>query len=576
MLAPLPVDIQDFMRWPWVQIAPYFDELEARPLSAETVGAWLADWSALARRLHETRQRLLVATSVNTIDAAADAAYNAFLDGIYANQEAASQRLKEKLLASGLEPEGFDIPLRHLRADADLFRESNLQLLIEEHKLVREQEKIQGAQSVTWQGQELTLVQTLRRLQGETRDTRERMWRLAFDRWLQDRDALNDLWARMFATRGRLAANAGKPDYRAYIWQKNYRFDYTPDDCLRFADAIEATVVPAARRVYARHRARLGVETLRPWDLSDGWFNRPVESGGRAPLKPFGDVAEMIARTGDIFQRVDPTLGGYYADMRGAGLLDLDNRKNKSPGGFCTDYSYSARPFIFMNAVGVHDDVQTLLHESGHAFHVYETAGLPYFQQQDVTMEIAEVASMSMELLAAPYLTEANGGFYTPRDAARARSEHLEGMLLFWPFMAVVDGFQHWAYMHPQDAVVPEACDATWARLWARFIPDIDFSGLEAVVATGWHRKLHIFQLPFYYIEYGLAQLGAAQVWANSLTDPAGALAAYRRALALGATRPLPELYAAAGARLAFDAETLGRSVALIETTLAQLAEQSA
>ena len=576
MLAPLPVDIQDFMRWPWVQIAPYFDELEARPLSAETVGAWLADWSALARRLHETRQRLLVATSVNTIDAAADAAYNAFLDGIYANQEAASQRLKEKLLASGFEPEGFDIPLRHLRADADLFRESNLQLLIEEHKLVREQEKIQGAQSVTWQGQELTLVQTLRRLQGETRDTRERMWRLAFDRWLQDRDALNDLWARMFATRGRLAANAGKPDYRAYIWQKNYRFDYTPDDCLRFADAIEATVVPAARRVYARHRARLGVETLRPWDLSDGWFNRPVESGGRAPLKPFGDVAEMIARTGDIFQRVDPTLGGYYADMRGAGLLDLDNRKNKSPGGFCTDYSYSARPFIFMNAVGVHDDVQTLLHESGHAFHVYETAGLPYFQQQDVTMEIAEVASMSMELLAAPYLTEANGGFYTPRDAARARSEHLEGMLLFWPFMAVVDGFQHWAYMHPQDAVVPEACDATWARLWARFIPDIDFSGLEAVVATGWHRKLHIFQLPFYYIEYGLAQLGAAQVWANSLTDPAGALAAYRRALALGATRPLPELYAAAGARLAFDAETLGRSVALIETTLAQLAEESA
>ncbi len=576
MLAPLPVDIQDFMRWTWVQISPYFDELEARPLSAETVGAWLADWSALARRLHETRQRLLVATSVNTVDAAADAAYNAFLDDIYANEEAASQRLKEKLLASGLEPEGFDIPLRNLRADADLYREANLPLLIEDHKLVREQEKIQGAQSVIWQGQELTLVQTLRRLQGETRETREKMWRLAFDRWLQDRDALNDLWARMFATRSRLAANAGKPDYRAYIWQKNYRFDYTADDCLRFADAIEATVVPAARRVYARHRARLGVETLRPWDLSDGWFNRPVESNGHAPLKPFVDVAELIARTGDIFQRVDPTLGGYYADMRGAGLLDLDNRKNKSPGGFCTDFSYSARPFIFMNAVGVHDDVQTLLHESGHAFHVYETGRLPYFQQQDVTMEIAEVASMSMELLAAPYLAQANGGFYETRDAARARSEHLEGMLFFWPFMAVVDGFQHWAYTHPQDAVVPEACDATWARLWARFIPDVDFSGLETVCATGWHRKLHIFQLPFYYIEYGLAQLGAAQVWANSLTDPAGALAAYRRALSLGATRPLPELYEAAGARLAFDAETLGRSVSLIETTLAQLAGESA
>jgi oligoendopeptidase F len=201
---------------------------------------------------------------------------------------------------------------------------------------------------------------------------------------------------------------------------------------------------------------------------------------------------------------------------------------------------------------------------------------LPYFQQQDVSMEIAEVASMSMELLAAPYLTATNGGFYTARDAARARTEHLEGMLLFWPFMAVVDGFQHWAYTHPQDAIVGDACDEAWAALWKRFIPDVDYSGLETVRATGWHRKLHIFQLPFYYIEYGLAQLGAAQVWANSLTDPAGAMAAYRRALALGGTRPLPELYAAAGARLAFDAGTLGRSVALIEQTLGQLAEQIA
>lgn len=576
MLAPLPVDIRDFMGWSWNQIAPHFEELQARPLTAENVETWLADWSGLARRLSETQSRLYVATTVNTADAAAEAAYNSFLDNIYANVEAATQKLKERLIDSGLEPAGFDVPLRNLRADADLFRDANLPLLIEEHKLVREQEKIQGAQSVTWEGEELTLVQMFPRLQGKPREVREQMWRLVFDRWLQDRQPLNDLWAQMFTLRGKIAANAGKPDFRAYIWQKNHRFDYTPDDCVRFADAIEAVVVPAARRVYARHRARLGVETLRPWDLGDGWFGRPVESNGNTPLKPFASVPDLIARTADIFQRVDPTLGGYYADMRAAGLLDLENRKNKSPGGFCTDFSYTARPFIFMNAVGVHDDVQTLLHESGHAFHVYESAPLPFFQQQDVSMEIAEVASMSMELLAAPYLTSANGGFYSGRDAARARTEHLEGMLLFWPFMAVVDGFQHWAYTHPDEAVVGEACDAAWASLWSRFIPDVDFSGLETVKATGWHRKLHIFQLPFYYIEYGLAQLGAAQVWANSLTDPAGALSAYRRALALGNTRPLPELYAAAGARLAFDVDTLGRSVALIEQTLGNLAEQIA
>lgn len=574
MLAPLPVDIHDFMRWSWDQIAPYFAELEARPLTDANAAAWLTDWTALARRLSETRQRLYVATTVDNADLAAEDAYNRFLDTIYANQEAANQRLKEKLLASGLEPAGFEVPLRNIRADADLFRDENLPLLIEEHKLVREQEKIQGAQTVSWKGEDLTLVQMMPRFQGAPRAEREQMWRLVFERWLEDRDALNTLWAQMFTLRTQLAANAGKPDYRAYIWQKNYRFDYSPDDCLRFADAIEATVVPAARRAYARHRARLGVEVLRPWDLGDGWFGRPVETQGATALKPFVDVAELIDRTGDVLQRVDPTLGGYYADMREAGLLDLENRKNKSPGGFCTDFSYSGRPFIFMNAVGQHDDVQTLLHESGHAFHVYETNALAYFQQQDVTMEIAEVASMSMELLAAPYLAREQGGFYSTHDAARARIEHLESMLFFWPFMAVVDGFQHWAYSHPQDAIVPEACDAAWAGLWQRFIPDIDYSGFEAVRATGWQRKLHIFQFPFYYIEYGLAQLGAAQVWANSLTDRAGALAAYRRALSLGATRPLPELFAAAGARLAFDAETLGRSVALIEQTLEALAGQ--
>lgn len=575
MLAPLPVDIHEFMGWTWDQIAPYFAELQERQLDAKSVSSWLSDWTALARRLSETHQRLYVATTVDNADPDAEQAYNRYLDDIYANLEAAHQRLKMKLLATGLEPKGFEVPLRNLRADADLFREVNLPLLIEEHKQVREQEKIQGAQSVTWEGEELTLVQMLPRFQGASRETREQMWRLVFGRWLQDRGALNELWTQMYGLRGQIAANADKRDFREYMWQKNHRFDYTPDDCLRFADAIESTVVPAARRVYARHRARLGVETLRPWDLGDGWFGRPVEATGHAPLRPFADVPDLIQRTGDILKRVDPTLGGYYSDMRAAGLLDLENRKNKSPGGFCTDYSYTARPFIFMNAVGVHDDVQTLLHESGHAFHVYETAGLPYYQQQDVAMEIAEVASMSMELLAAPYLTTTHGGFYDARDAARARTEHLEGMLLFWPFMAVVDGFQQWAYTHPEDAVEPEACDETWAHLWMRFVPDVDYSGLELERDTGWHRKLHIFQLPFYYVEYGLAQLGAAQVWANSLSDPAGALAAYRHALGLGGTRTLPELYAAAGAKLAFDAATLGRSVDLIESTLGQLAEQT-
>jgi oligoendopeptidase F len=257
--------------------------------------------------------------------------------------------------------------------------------------------------------------------------------------------------------------------------------------------------------------------------------------------------------------------------MRRDGLLDLANRKGKAPGGYCTGFALQNVPFIFMNAVGLHDDVQTLLHEAGHAFHVYETRHLPYYHQTYYTMEIAEVASMSMELLAAPFLTTDKGGYYNKQDAARARIEHLEGMLVFWPYMAVVDAFQHWVYTHQQDALNPVNCDAKWGELWSRFKPGVDWSGLEDVRVTGWHRKLHIFHLPFYYVDYGLAQLGAAQVWANSLTDAPGAVAAYRKALALGGTVPLPEFFKTAGAKFTFDADTLRRVVDLIEAQIHQL-----
>jgi oligoendopeptidase F len=257
--------------------------------------------------------------------------------------------------------------------------------------------------------------------------------------------------------------------------------------------------------------------------------------------------------------------------MRREGLLDLDNRKGKAPGGYCTQFYAAKRPFIFANSVGLHEDVQTLLHEGGHAFHVFETRHIPYYQQLEIPYEFLEVASMGMEFLSGPYLGAEQGGFYSARDAARARSEHLEQTVLFWPYMAVVDAFQHWVYENHEAASEPANCDARWVELWERFMPGVDWDGLHEVMCTGWQRKLHIYQEPFYYIEYGLAQLGAGQVWRNSLRDPAGAVAAYRRALSLGGTVTLPELYAAAGARFAFDAATLKEVVTLIEKTLADL-----
>jgi oligoendopeptidase F len=252
-------------------------------------------------------------------------------------------------------------------------------------------------------------------------------------------------------------------------------------------------------------------------------------------------------------------------------MLDLENRKGKAPGAYCTDYTAIRKPFIFMNAVGIHDDVQTLIHESGHAFHVLESANLPYHPMLEVPMEFAEVASMGMEFLAGPFLTTAKGGFYTPADAARARVEHLEFSLQFWPYMAVVDEFQHWVYENHAAASDPANCDAKWGELWDTYMIGVDWSGFEDEKITGWHRKLHIFEVPFYYVEYGLAQLGAIQVWQNAQRDQAAAVAGYRQALSRGGTATLPQLFETAGAKFAFDTRTVGEAVAMMESTIEEL-----
>lgn len=564
MFSSLPETTQEFKDWPWTKIEPYYQELQERELNADTQEAWLKDWSHLAELISETYQRLYVAITVDTTDQESEQKYNTFVDKIFPNVQAAEQVLKKKLLASGLQPEGFEIPLRNMRLEADLFRQENLPLLSEEMKLNTEYDKIIGAQTVEWEGQELTILQVQPIFQELDRAKRESAWRLASSRQLVDRQAINALWGKLLAVRTQLAANAGRPDYRAFRWQQMLRFDYTPSDAVRFHEAIEKVVVPAAKRMYEKRRQQLGLETLRPWDLD-------ADTSGKPPLRPFQQVDELKSKVSAMFHRVDPQLGAYFDEMRRDHLLDLENRKGKAPGGYCTSFTRERRPFIFMNAVSTHDDVQTLLHEGGHAFHCFETAHLPYYQQLELGLEFAEVASMGMELLSAPYLEAKEGGFYSEAEAARARIEHLEGIVRFWPYMAVVDAFQHWVYTHPQQAQDPDQCDAQWGALWDRFMVGVDWSGLEAEKVTGWHRKLHIHQVPFYYIEYGLAQMGAMQVWRNALRDQAEAVAAYRRALSLGGTVTLPELYQTAGARLAFDSGTLQELVDLAEETIARL-----
>ncbi|MGE3618319.1 MAG: M3 family metallopeptidase, partial [Gemmatimonadales bacterium] len=313
---------------------------------------------------------------------------------------------------------------------------------------------------------------------------------------------------------------------------------------------------PAVARVYDARRRRLGLDRLRPWDLGVNLYRDE-------PLRPFAGGADLVDRTRHLFEQLDPVLAGQFRTMADEGLLDVESRKNKAPGGYCDTMHFRGRPFIFMNAAGVMEDVQTLLHEAGHAFHAFSSHRQPLIWQRHPSSESAELASMSMELLAAPLL-DRPGAFLTERDAAVARLEHLEDVLVTLGHVAAVDAFQSWIYTSGKGGDA-EARDAAWLEIRARFEPVVDWEGLRAERVGRWYRQLHIFLYPFYYIEYGIAQLGAVQVWLNHRRDPAGALEAYRQFLAKGATTSLPELYRTAGARLVFDRDGMAPLVAAVE-----------
>ena len=566
MFADLLRARAEAMDWSWAQFRPYYDDLLQRPLTQATIDGWMADWSTVAALAAESYSRRSVAHTLDTTDSEAERRFNDYVENIRPSLAVAQQKLTERLLASGLEPANFAVPLRNLRTDAELFREANLPLGTAESHLRSRYNRIVGAQTVEWAGEERTLKQLHGALTSEDRSKREQAWLAKSTRVLADREAFNGMWQTLLANRRQQATNAGFTDYRAYRWQMMKRFEYTPADCTTFHEAIEAVIVPAATRLYQQSAVELGLDRLRPWDVVDD-----VYLLAHPPLQPFDDVDGLEAAAREVFYRVDERLGDYYATMQEEHLLDLPNRKGKAPGGYCTSFPAARRPFIFMNAVGNGDDIRTLLHEAGHAFHVFEASNLPLVQQRRTTSEFSEVASMAMELLAAPYLAREAGGFLSNVEARRWRKHHLQKIILFWPYMAVVDAFQHWVYTDPEAAADPLACDAAWTALWQRFLPAVDWRGFEDVLATGWHRKLHVFRVPFYYVEYGLAQLGAIQVWGNARRSAADAVAGYLAALAQGGTRTIPDLYMIAGARFGFSAPLLREALDLLETALAEL-----
>jgi len=549
----------------WNDIAPYFKWLADRPLDSSNVEAWLADWSRLEELVWDAASRAGVAYTTDTSDPDKEAAYLRFTSDIVPKAEEQSVALSKRLLDLGYSRDDLETTLRRFQNQLDLFREENVPLETELAMLNAQYQKITGAMTVEWEGEEKAVPQIQPYLLDTDREVRERAARLIASPYIEAHDQLAELFNRQYDLRQQVARNAGFANFRDYIFREKNRFDYTPEDCETFHKAVEEAFVPAVKRIMERRRARMGLDAIRPWDIY-------VDTEGRPALHPFDDVNDFAERAVTIFGNVDPVLGGYFDQMVEQQLLDLDSRKNKAPGGYCTSFPASGLPFIFMNSVGIGDDVTTLLHEAGHAFHVFEAQKQPLIWQRHPGSEMAEVASMAMELLTAPYLGRENGGYYTADEARRARIAHLEHIMSGLPHIAAVDAFQHWIYTSGEGAHA-EARDAKWLEIRNRFNFGVDWSGLDQENIARWYIQLHIFLYPFYYIEYGIAQLGALQVWRNALSDPASALAAYRDALSLGATRSLPELFEAAGARLVFDRDSMGELVALVEHQLAELEE---
>jgi len=551
----------------WASVKPLFEKLEAAAASIKTakeLERWVLDASELGAALDQEGACRYVSMTCQTDDAEIEKAYLHFVETLDPNAKPHWHRIKELFLGipahKELPSKRWMVFTRAVKNDVELFRLETIPLQVEETKLEQQYQKTMAAMTVPFQKKEQTLQQMGRHLEETDRTLRQQAWKLIAARRLKDKLKIEDIFDAQLKLRSQIAANAGLPNYRDYAFRARGRFDYTPKECDAFHEAVSELVVPLARETQKRRATLLGVETLRPWDLA-------VDVRNRQPLRPFSDTETMVEKCHAIFRKIDPVLADEFELMRKHGLLDLDSRKGKAPGGYQCSLEEARLPFIFMNAVGLQRDVDTMLHEAGHAFHALAAREEPLLSYRSAPIEFCEVASMSMELLGSPHLTE----FYSPEDAARARRTHFEGIIALLPWVATIDAFQHWIYTHEGHS--REERKATWLGLLDRFGGIESFSGYEDARAAMWHRQGHLFGMPFYYIEYGIAQLGALQLWLNSKKDLGSAVANYRKALALGGSRPLPELFKAAKIKFDFGPKAVKPLIEEIQKELKELDE---
>lgn len=545
----------------WKEIAPFFEDLEKRRLdSSQDLEKTFLDLSELLSAVEEEGAIRYIRMTCDTANPEYEKAYLTFVEEVAPKVEEALHRLRVKFANSpawkDLDPNRYLVLKRKWENAIAIFREENIPLKVEEEKLGQRYQKIFGAMTVEFEGRTQTLQQMAKYLEEPDRRTREKAWELISERRLKDKDELESIFEELLSLRQKRAENAGFENFRDYAFRERERFDYGPKECEAFHKGVEEAVVPLLRLLHKERAKRLGLRKLRPWDLL-------CDPEGRPPLRPFKEAEELVAGVQEIFRRMDPRLGELFRRMAELRLLDVANRPGKAPGGYQSTLTERRLPFIFMNAVGRDQDLWTLLHESGHAFHTLLSRDEPLHMYRDPPLEFAEVASMGMELLASPFLDV----FY-PEEADRRRSleEHLYGIVRLLCWVATIDAFQHWIYTHPGHSRAER--HKAWMEIFGRFSGLEDWSGYEEVLEHEWHRQLHLFLAPFYYIEYGIAQLGALRLWGKTQEDRKRAIDKYIEALRLGGGKPLPELFSAAELPFDFGPDSLSQAAKTILRTL--------
>ena len=558
----------DFNATIWENIEPLTNDLMERELSCSScIEGLISDSSELAEHISETGALLYIGMTCDTESEEKRDSFLGFMSNIRPKLSEFSDALNRRIVNhSSVDdlPSRYDLMLRGMRTEVEIFRKENIPLGVRQTELVTEAQTINGAMTVEFEGEEKTFPQMSKYLESNDRPQRQAAWMAMAARRLEDSERLSDIFDELIAIRHQMATNAGFGSYTEYMFRAMHRFDYTIDDCLEFHESVESVCMPILEKINKERSEGLGIGELSPWDVNEKGGSGP-DIHGRKPLRPFDTVDEMVEKLSEMFHEISNDLGVKFDRLVEMDTLDLDTRKGKAPGGYQYYLEKSRVPFIFMNAAGLQGDLETMIHEAGHAFHSLYCGHLELIDERDYPIEFAEVASMSMELLTQPWWDK----FYESEEADRARRAHLEGVVFLLPWIATIDSFQHWIYANPGHS--REERSEVWLSIRDRFGSDMDWTGHTDFRELSWQQQGHLFGVPFYYIEYGIAQLGSLQLWKTQMKDPQKALDDYANAMSLGNTRTLPELFSAADLELGFNESHFMALMGTVETALSEL-----